>query len=215
MDYAMHDVGGAGERGGVNGLDAAALIYGDVDYHRPCRHAGNHLLRDEVRGACPGDQHRPDDQFGTAYGLGDVPAVGGDSAEVAAQDLLEVAQALQVDVDNGDTRARAERPQGGAGAHCSATDDDDAPLAHARYAAQQHAAPALRLLEIVRADLNGHAAGHLAHRNEQRQRFVLGLYRLIGDAGDPAREQFAGKRLSRCQVEVSKEQQPGPEEVVF
>ena len=45
--------------------------------------------------------------------------------------------------------------------------------AHAGGAAEQHAPPAVLPLEVVGADLGGHAAGHLAHRREQRQRAVV------------------------------------------
>ena len=51
------------------------------------------------------------------------------------------------------------------------------------HAAEEHALAAALLLEARRADLHGHAPGDLAHRPEQRQRAVVELDRLVGDAG--------------------------------
>ena len=58
---------------------------------------------------------------------------------------------------------------------------DDARGPHAGRAAEQHAAPAVRALEEVRADLRRHAARDLAHRREQRQLPVRELHRLVRD----------------------------------
>ena len=84
---------------------------------------------------------------------------------------------------------------------------------HAGCAAEQHAAPAVRALEEVRADLRRHAARDLAHRREQRQRARVELHRLVGDAGDPALEQRVGDLGVRGEVEVGEEHQAGPEVV--
>ena len=48
----------------------------------------------------------------------------------------------------------------------------DAAARHAGHAAEQHAAPALVRLQIVRADLHREPARDLAHGHEQRQRAV-------------------------------------------
>ena len=45
---------------------------------------------------------------------------------------------------------------------------------HARHAAEQDAAAVERPFEILRPFLDAHAAGHLAHRRQQRQR-ALGV----------------------------------------
>ena len=62
-------------------------------------------------------------------------------------------------------------------------EDDDLGGRNAGHAAEQDAASAVRLLQVVRADLRRHAAGDFAHRREQRQRAVGRRDRLIGDAG--------------------------------
>jgi len=42
--------------------------------------------------------------------------------------------------------------------------------------------PAVHLFQIVRAHLDRHAPGYLAHRGEQRQRTIRQLHRLVGNA---------------------------------
>ena len=56
---------------------------------------------------------------------------------------------------------------------------------HARHAAEQHAASALRDLEAMRTGLDRHASGHFAHRRQQRQAAARIRHRFIGD-GDRA-----------------------------
>ena len=58
---------------------------------------------------------------------------------------------------------------GGVEAHHAAADHQHVRGRHAGHAAEQHAAPAERLLEHERAGLGGDLARHLAHRREQRQ----------------------------------------------
>ena len=50
---------------------------------------------------------------------------------------------------------------------------------HARDAAQQRSAAAVRFLEVVGSDLDRHPPGNLAHRRQERQRAVFQLHRLI------------------------------------
>jgi hypothetical protein len=51
----------------------------------------------------------------------------------------------------------------------AAADDHDARRRHTRNATQQNSASAAHLLEIVRADLDRHAARDFRHRRQQRQ----------------------------------------------
>ena len=77
---------------------------------------------------------------------------------------------------------------------------------HAGHAAEQHAAAALLLLEIMGADLDRHPPGDLAHRLQQRQRAVIGGHRLIGDAGRARRDQALGLLGIGREVEIGEEQ---------
>ena len=87
----------------------------------------------------------------------------------------------------------------------AAADDEHLRRAHARHAAEQEPAAALRLLEEARAHLRREAAGDLAHRREQRQLPVVGLDRLVRDGRDPAVDERTRERLVGGEVEVREE----------
>ena len=87
-------------------------------------------------------------------------------------DVVEVAQALEVDVHDRDARAEARGHLRRVGAHDAAAEDQDVGRLDAGHAAEQHAAAAVLALEAVRADLDRHAARDLAHGREQRQAAV-------------------------------------------
>ena len=82
-------------------------------------------------------------------------------------------------------------------------------------AAEQDAAPALRLLERPRPHLRGEPPGDLAHRREQRQPAVVGLDRLVGDSRDAAVGERAGQRLIGGEVEVGEQDKVFPQTPVF
>jgi hypothetical protein len=80
---------------------------------------------------------------------------------------------------------------------------------HAGNTAEQHAGAALLLLQAMRADLHRHAAGHLAHRRQQRQPAAMAGDRLVGDGGDTGLHQPL--RL----LGIGREMQIGEEDLPF
>ena len=72
-------------------------------------------------------------------------------------------------VDNRDMGAHADSDRRRMRARDAAAEDEHVGCRHARHAAEQNAAPALRFLERMRADLRRKAAGDLGHRRQQRQ----------------------------------------------
>ena len=65
------------------------------------------------------------------------------------------------------------------------------PGLHAGDAAEEHAAPAIGLLQRRRRRLDRQPSGHLAHRGEERQAAGIVGHRLIGDRGDAGLHQAA------------------------
>ena len=94
-------------------------------------------------------------------------------------------------------------------------EDQDARRRDAGRAAHQHAAPAVRPLEVGRADVRRHAAGDLAHRRQQRQPSVGCLHGLVRDRGDLALGQEAREGLVGGQVQVREQELPGAEALVL
>ena len=190
---------------GLGGLEAAALINGHVDENR----AGLHVLQ-----FCPGHQlgcGGPGDQHGADHhvGLGDefrggrTARVAG--AEVAAEDVVEVADPGQRAVEDGHVRAHTRGHAGGMGPHDAATDHHDIAGAHARDAAQEHAPAAIGPLERPGADLRRELARHLGHRCEKREAALRVGHRLVGDGGDTGGQKVCGLRRIGGEVEISEE----------
>jgi hypothetical protein len=92
-----------------------------------------------------------------------------DRGQLVAVDLVEVLQAVERTVEDGDVCIHAHRHARGIDADHAATDHQHFRRRHARHAAEQHAGTALRLLQRVRAGLDRHASGDFAHRRQQRQ----------------------------------------------
>jgi hypothetical protein len=64
---------------------------------------------------------------------------------------------------------------------------------------------------MMRALEDGEAAGHLAHRCEQRQAPVCPLHRLVRDGDDPRAAQRRRERGHRGQVQIGEEDLPAAE----
>ena len=82
-------------------------------------------------------------------------------------------------------RAQAVRHLDRVRAGDTAADHDHACGRHAGHAAEQHAAATLGLLQVPGTDLHRHAAGHFAHRHQQRQRAVGRGHGLVGNRHAP------------------------------
>ena len=93
----------------------------------------------------------------------------------------------------------------------TAAEDDHVRRRHARNAAQQHAAPAFLLLQAARADMRRHAAGHLGHRGEQRQRALRAGHGLVGDRGHARRHQVLGLLAVGREMQVGEQNLAGVE----
>src|SRR5690606_13545721 len=93
-------------------------------------------------------------------------------SQVAVERLLQIPQAVDVDVDQGHVGAHPQRDAGRAGAYVARADDDHVRGRHAGHAAQEPAAAAPGLLQELRADLHGHAPGPFAHPRQLRRRSI-------------------------------------------
>ena len=119
----------------------------------------------------------------------------------AGSTSLEVAQPVEVDVEDRDVRAEARRHLRRVRADDPAAENDDLRGLDAGHAAEQDAHAADRPLEVLRAFLDRHAAGDLAHRDEERERAVL-VHRLVGDGDRAGLEHAVREGLAGREVEV-------------
>ena len=170
---------------------------------------------DDLGGGGAGDEDSADEEVGLAGGALDVVGVGGEGEDAAVEDVVEVAEAVEVEVDEGDLGADAEGDLGGVGADDAAADDADVAGRDAGDAAEEDAAAAVLLFEVGGADLDGHAAGDLGHGGEQRERAGAVADGLVGDAGDVLFEEHVGEFGERGEMEVGEEDEAFAEVVVL
>ncbi len=93
----------------------------------------------------------------------------------------------------------------------TAADDDHVSRGNAGDASEEDAAAAVRGFKILRAHLDGHAAGHFAHRGEEGQGTVGFADGFISHRVDPRLEEFGGEIGQRRQMEVGEQRQAGTE----
>ncbi len=125
-----------------------------------------------------------DDEVGFADCVFNVVAVRGDGIDASAKDVVELAEAVEVEVDERDLCAHAEGDLCGVGADDAAADDADVAGGNARDAAEQNSAAAVLFFEVGCADLDAHAAGDFAHGSKQREGVGAVADGLVGDACD-------------------------------
>ena len=173
MNHAVYHVRRVSVRGGVNRFHRAALVYRDIHNDAARRHRFHHLARDELRRFGAFDEHRADHRIRELDRFGNVVGIGIDRGQFTVKSFGEIAQPVNIDVNDRDIRAHAESHTGRGGPNGPAAKDDDIRGTHTGHTAQKLAAPAIRLFEIVRRNLNRHLARNLAHRREERKRTVL------------------------------------------
>ena len=107
VDDAIDHEAGIGVRGGPGCLNAAALVDGYVDDDGALLHLRDHGAGDELGRGGAGNEHTADDEVCFAGSAGQVVAVGGERVEAAAKDVVELAEAVEVYVDERDTWRRS------------------------------------------------------------------------------------------------------------
>ena len=83
----------------LTGLDATALVDGDVYDDGAGRHAANHVPGHDLRGFGPGNQDSADYEVGFRHGSGGGVYSSGNGDKVANQELLHLTQPAYVGVD--------------------------------------------------------------------------------------------------------------------
>ena len=200
---------------GPRRLHAAALVHGDVDDDRALLHRLQVLAPDQVGRLGTGNQDGADDEVALLdHGL-DVLLGGVEGGQLAAEDIVEVGEAIRIDVEDGHRGAEAHCHLGGVGADDSSAQYGDLPSRDAWHAAQEDAASAEGLLEILRPLLHREAAGDLAHGLQAGQGAVGHPYGLVGDSLDLAGDEGLGLLAVRGEVKVGEEDLPLAQKAVL
>jgi len=166
-------------------------------------------------GGSAGYEHRTHYQVGRFEVLADGPGIGGKSDDLPAENVVQLPQAVEVAVDDSHVGAHPDGHLGGVDSHDASAQDHHVGRRYSRHAAQQDAAAAIGFLQILRAHLDGHASGHLAHGREQGQGAVAFNDGLISYAIHFGGEQPVGELGERRQVQVGEQDEPRPEVIVL
>ena len=178
--------------GGPGGLHATALVNGHIHNHRPFFHGPEHIPGDQFRGIAARDQHRSHQQVGNGHLLFDIMLVGHQGRDPAGKDVFQVGQSVQIGIEHGDGGAQGGCHPGRIGAHGAAADNGYVAVLHPRHPAQQDAAAAFFPGKKMGAYLDGHPAGHFAHRCQQREIAVFQLNGFVTDGRDSLVDQRLG-----------------------
>ncbi len=109
-------------------------------------------------------------------------ARGVEGLDVLGHYVGYVAQGGEGDIGDGYIGSESGGHEGGVAAYYAGAENEHFGGFYPGYASQQYAAAALRLLKEAAAFLYRHAAGYLAHGDEQRQGTVGESHCLVGDA---------------------------------
>ena len=111
-------------------------------------------------------------------------------------------------VDDGDGGAHADRNCRGVRARDAAAENEHVGGGHSGNAAKQHAAPALPLLERVRADLRRQPAGDFRHRRQQRQTALRVGHGFVGDVRRAGGDQVLRLRQIGGEMQIGEQNLP-------
>ena len=215
MHHAIQGEGRLGMGGRLARLEATALVDRDIHQHRSPAHLGHHFLRHELGRGGARHQHSAHHQVGMKdMGLDRIDR-GVDRVQFGAEQRVQLVEAAQRLVDDGDARLHTDGHAHRVGARDAAADHQHIRRRHARHAAQQHATAALRLFQAMGAGLDRHAPGHLAHGRQKRQAAQRIGDRLVGD-GDAARfDQGLGQRGLGRQMQIGEQDLAVAQQLVF
>ena len=175
---------------GVARLETAALINRHVDQRRPRLQLGQLRPADQLGCRSPRDQHRADDQIGPARQINRRRGIGKGVLELPAEHIVKITQPVDRPVQHGHIRPHSGGDPRGLRADHTAPQHQHARRQHTRHTAQQHPAPAVRLLQRPGPDLRRKPPRDFRHRGQQRQPAARIGDGLIGDAGRPRSHQI-------------------------
>ena len=147
--------------------------------------------------------------------LADIVLRGHERLDVARHDVGQVGQTLERNVADRNVGSRSGRRAGRSRTDNARTDDEDLGGFHSRDTAQKHPLAAARLLQEITPLLRGHAARHLGHGDEQRQRPVRTLDRLVGAADGAAVDHRMGQRFAARKMEIGEDQLVATDQLIL
>jgi hypothetical protein len=201
--------------GGSGGFEAAALIDADINDYGAWFHELEVFGGHQPGGSGAGNQNATNDEVGAAELFADVVSVTEECVDVGGHDVIEVAEAFEVDIEDDDIGLEA-----GGDASCilpdnASTKNRNMGRLNAGDAAEKNSATFLGAFEEFCSLLNAHPPCHFAHGSEQRQIVAGAAKGFVGNSGDSGFEQVVGELFVCGEVEVGKDDLFRPEEWPF
>ena len=174
---------------GVGVLKAATLVDGNVNEHSALLHLCHHVVGHQLRSGSTRDEDGANNQVGSLESLGDLSLVGHDGVDTALVNVVESLQSSNVDVEDGDVSTHTNGHSDGIGASGTGTEYDHVGGTDTAHAAEQLAAAAVLLHQMLGAHLDREAASNFGHRGKQRELAIRSLDNFVSDGGGACLEQ--------------------------
>src|SRR5712692_9709514 len=116
MHHVIYDIGRFAVGGRHRSFDAASLIDGYVNNNSAVHHALEILTPNQVWSAGAGNEDRADHQVGSNQTVHDIMPVAEKRGHVLGHDVVQIAKAIEIDIENADVGAQAGGNLGGIGA---------------------------------------------------------------------------------------------------
>ena len=210
---AVHGIDRVVVRSGPSGLEAPALVHGHVHEQRVGLDDRQVLPAHELGRRGARDQDGTHDHVRARQFLLHPVGVAHEDPGVGEQ-LVELAQAIAVGLEDRDVRAGTHGRAGRVFTHGATADHQHGGRNHAGNPAQEDPGAARVVLEVVRGVGDRQAARDLGHRAQQGQR-APHPNGLVGDSRGAAVQQRFRQRTARGQVEVREQCEVRAQEVVL
>ena len=117
----------------INGLHDPALINGHIHNDRPGCHGLHNLLADKRWRFGARDQHRTDQQVRRSDSGRNIGRAGCQRLDLIAESIVQLAQPIQIQIQNRHIRPKAKGNFGSIGTYRTAANNDDLAAAYARH----------------------------------------------------------------------------------
>ena len=182
MDDSIHDVGRVVMIGRVCRLDASSLIDRNIDDNGSLLHQRKHLPGDHLGCFRARHENAPHDDIRLGDQSFDVMTIGHYDFDLAPEYIIQVAEPVDIDIEDIDVRARTHCHLCRIGAHHTSTEDNHRARVDAGDTTEQHPFATMLFLQGVLAYLDRHAPRHLAHRDKERERSIFKLNSFVGNS---------------------------------
>ena len=169
MHHAMFFEHWLGVGGFAHRFDAATLVDGNIHHDRTTLHGLDHCFAHHHWRPRTRHEHCTNHQVGIQHTAFDGTTIRSQRHDATLFNLVDEAQAIQIFVEQHHFGFHAGCDACRIPTHVARTDDHHFGGPHTGRATHQHAATAIRALQIMCTSLRGKTASNFTHRRQERQ----------------------------------------------